>query len=240
VNVLANTLPINNQNTGTISDKYPNLFVPAGFTFSIWGIIYLLLAGFVIFQATRAFKSGSQDSFFLEIGPLFLMSCITNSFWLIAWHYEILPLSLILMIILLISLVWTYLRLGIGLKVTTAPEKYMVHLAFSIYLGWISIATIANFTALLVAFGWNRFGMSEQFWAVIMIMTGALIGLLMLFRRNDLFFNLVLIWAFLGISMKRLKDSTEPSKIILFTAICAIVIITISAVTQIARKKLYA
>ena len=203
VNALAVTLPLNNKTTGELSDQYPNLFVPAGLTFSIWGVIYILLAIFVIYGLVVAIRKDSEKSSFIEnIGILFLISCLANIGWIFAWHYEILALSLVLMLILLGSLITIYLRLRIGKSDSTRTEKYMVHLPFSIYLGWITIATIANVTALLVDINWNTFGLSEPFWAIAVIIVGIAITLSVLFTRKDIFYCLVVDWALLGILLK--------------------------------------
>lgn len=238
MNFLANALPLNNKTTGELSDQYPNLFVPAGFTFAIWGIIYLLLAGFSVFQATRAFISGTQKNDFIrQIGPFFFVSSLANMGWIAAWHYELLPLSLLLMLILLSSLLFIYLKLGIGITRVSGPARYLVHLPFSVYLGWITIATIANVTAVLVEARWNGFRMSEQFWAGTMIMTGTFISTLMLFRRSDIFFSIVVIWALFGIAMKRLSDSSEPSKIVFLVSVSGIVILVAILIFKITRRK---
>ena len=145
VNGLANALPINNKTTGELSDQYPNLFVPSGLTFSIWGVIYILLAIFVIYGLVIAIRKGSEKSCFIDnIGILFFISCLANIGWIFAWHYEVLPLSLVLMLILLGSLITIYLKLRISKSGSTTTEKYLVHLPFSIYLGWITIATIVG------------------------------------------------------------------------------------------------
>ena len=160
VNGLANALPLNNKTTGELSDQYPNLFVPAGLTFSIWGVIYVLLAIFVIYGLIVAIKKDTQKSSFIDnIGILFFISCLANIGWIFAWHYEILPLSLFLMLLLLGSLITIYLRLRIGKSDAIAIEKYFTHLPVSVYLGWITVATIANITALLVNMNWNTFGL---------------------------------------------------------------------------------
>jgi hypothetical protein len=159
VNGLANALPLNNKTTGELSDLYPNLFVPAGLTFAIWGLIYVLLAIFVIYQLIPSVRRDAQKVDFVQrIGLLFFISSIANIGWIFAWHYEIVPLSLVLMLILLGYLIAIYLRLNIGKSEATKSEKYLVHLPFSVYLGWITIATIANVTALLVDINWNTWG----------------------------------------------------------------------------------
>ena len=239
VNGLATTLPINDKTTGELSDQYPNLFVPAGVTFSIWGLIYILLAIFVIYQLVLAIKKDTQQSSFIErIGLLFFVSSLANISWIFAWHYEIVPLSLVLMLLILGSLIAIYLRLDIGKSASTKAEKYLVHLPFSIYLGWITIATIANVTTLLVDINWNTFGLGEQFWAVAVIAVGIAIALSILFTRKDLFYCLVVDWALLGILLKRLAAETTAQNIIVIT-ITGLVLISAGIIVQIIRRKIY-
>ncbi|MFC2003117.1 hypothetical protein ACFLV4_04145 [Chloroflexota bacterium] len=239
VNGLANALPLNNKTTGELSDQYPNLFVPAGLTFSIWGVIYILLVIFVIYGLIISVKNNTQKTAFIEnIGILFFISSLANIGWIFAWHYEILPLSLVLMLVILGSLITIYLRLHIGKSDSSSSEKYLVHLPFSVYLGWITIATIANVTAVLVDINWNTFGLGEQFWAVAVIIVGIAIALSVLFTRKDIFYCLVVDWALLGILLKRLADST-PVQSVIIISIIGMVLVSIGIIAQIVRKKVY-
>jgi hypothetical protein len=238
VNGLATSLPINNKTTGELSDQYPNLFVPAGLTFSIWGLIYILLAIFTIYSVIIAIKKDATGSFINKIGLLFFLSCIANMAWIFAWHYEIVPLSLVIMLLLLGFLIAIYMRLGVGKKGPAKKEQYLVHLPFSVYLGWITIATIANVTALLVDVNWNRFGLSEQFWAVVVIVVGIAIALSVLLRRQDIYYCLVVDWALLGILIKRLASSIPAQSVIIITII-GLVLITAGILVQLVRKKVY-
>jgi hypothetical protein len=240
VNALANILPINNRTTGELSDLYPNLFVPAGLTFAIWGLIYVLLAIFVIYQLRPPIRRDAQKIAFVQkIGPLFFISCLANIGWIFAWHYEIVPLSLVLMLILLGCLIAIYLRLNIGKSEATKSEKYSVHLPFSVYLGWITIATIANVTALLVDINWNTWGLGEQFWAVAVIIVGIAIALSVLFTRKDIYYCLVVDWALLGILIKRLSVTTVPDQSVVVITIVGLVLITGGVIAQLIRKKVY-
>jgi hypothetical protein len=239
VNGLATALPINNKTTGELSDQYPNLFVPAGLTFSIWGLIYILLAIFVIYQlVVTVRKDQARLNPFKKIGLLFFISSILNIGWIFSWHYEIVPLSLVIMLLLLGSLLTIYLRLGVGKKGAAKKEQYLTHLPFSVYLGWITIATIANVTALLVDLNWNRFGLSEQFWTVAVIVVGIAIALSVLFRMQDIYYSLVVDWALLGILLKRLASSV-PVQSVVVVAIVGLVLITVGILAQLARKKVY-
>lgn len=194
VNYLANSLPINGKTTGQLSDAYPNLFVPAGITFAIWGIIYLLLAAYCIVQFLPSAKEIP-----VNISWLFIITCVLNGLWIIAWHYEKVPLSLAIMVGLLVSLIM------INLQLIDLPNG-VLKAAFGVYLGWICIATIANVTALLVDSGWGGVGISHQAWTIIMIAIGTLIVALTVMRVNNPFIGLSVIWAFAGIIIKRSAD----------------------------------
>jgi hypothetical protein len=240
VNALANILPINNKTTGALSDSYPNLFVPAGLTFAIWGLIYVLLAIFVVYQLRPSVRRDAQKIGFVQrIGPLFFISCLANIGWIYAWHYEIVPLSLILMLILLGCLLAIYLRLNIGKSEASKAEKYLVHLPFSVYLGWITIATIANVTALLVDIDWMRWGLTQQFWAVAVIIVGIAIALSVLFTRRDIFYCLVVDWALLGILLKRLSPTAVPAQSVVVVTIVGLVLISGGVIAQAIRRRVY-
>jgi hypothetical protein len=240
VNALATILPINNKTTGELSDLYPNLFTPAGLTFAIWGLIYVLLAIFVIYQLIPSVRRDAQKVDFVQrIGPLFFISCIANIGWIFAWHYQILPLSVALMLILFGSLLAIYMRLNIGKSEAPKTEKYLVHLPFSVYLGWITIATIANATALLVNINWNAWGLGEQFWAVAVIIVGIAIALSVLFTRKDIFYCLVVDWALLGILLKRLSVTTGFDQSVVVVTIVGLALVTGGVIAQLVRKKVY-
>ncbi len=240
VNALANILPVNNITTGELSDLYPNLFVPAGLTFAIWGLIYVLLGIFVIYPLIPSARRDAQKvDFVRRIGPLFFISCIANIGWIFAWHYQILPLSLVLMLILLGCLLAIYLRLNVGKSEATKAERYFVHLPFSVYLGWITIATIANVTALLVNVNWNTWGFGQQFWAVAVIIVGIAIALSVLFTRKDIFYCLVVDWALLGILLKRLSDASMPDRSVVAVTIVGVALVTACVIAQLIRKRAY-
>lgn len=218
INYLANALPINGNTTGDLSAFYPNLFVPAGFTFAIWGIIYLSLTIFTITSLGRAL-TGRSDWGVERIGIFFFLSCFVNMGWIFAWHYRFVPLSLLVMLGILGSLIMIYLRLGIGKKKVSVGEKLVVQLPFSLYLGWITIATVANVTTLLVDNGWTGGGISEATWAVIMIAAATAIGVAAVWTRRDFIFALVPIWAFWGIYSKRAAASPVYEDILTMTLI---------------------
>jgi hypothetical protein len=240
VNALATTIPLGGMTTGALSDLYPNLFVPAGLTFAIWGVIYLLLGIFVVYSLIfSARKAEPGNSFIEKVGVLFAVTCAANIGWIFSWQYRVLPLSLMCMIILLLSLITIYNRLNIGRSRAAASEKYLVHLPMSIYLGWISIATITNVTALLVYYKWDRFGIDEQIWTVIMIAIGILLGVITLFYRRDIFYALVVDWAVLGILLKRMAVDPSSTQGVIIASIVGMCVLTLSVIVQIGRRKVY-
>ena len=206
VNGLANLLPIGGKNTAELSDNIPNLFVPAGITFSIWGIIYVLIILFAIYLAKDLFKKEKTTTPFLEkISYLFILSSLANIIWIFLWHYEQIALSLLAMILLFCSLLIIYLRLNIGLEKVSTKEKLFIHVPISVYFGWITVATVANVTAVLVTIGWNGFGISEQIWTILVLIIVTIITLLMILKRKDIAYSLVIVWALIGIVIKRMN-----------------------------------
>ena len=152
VNVLANTLPINGQNTGDISDRFDIYFVPAGYVFSIWGLIYLGLIAFAVYQALPAQRENPRLQ---RMGWWFALASVANIAWIFLWHYLVFNWTIVAMLALLGSLIAIYLRLGIGRTAVPAGERWAVRAPFSVYLGWITVATIANATQLLFYRGWS-------------------------------------------------------------------------------------
>ena len=198
-NVAANALPLNGLNTGELSDRFKIFFVPAGYVFSIWGLIYLGLIAYAVYQVLPAQRENPR---LRSIGYLFILSCLANIAWLFLWHYEVFEFTLIAMGVLLLSLVAIYLRLDIGRGEVSNAEKWAVHIPFSIYLGWITVATIANTTQLLYYLGWNGWGISAEIWAVIMLTAGVVISAIMSLTRADIAYSLVLVWAYIGIAIQ--------------------------------------
>jgi hypothetical protein len=209
MNYLANALPLNGKNTGQLSDAFPNLFVPAGITFSIWGVIYLLLAVFCIVQ----FSVGNQDAV-TRIGWLFALSCLFNALWIVCWHYEKVPLSVLVMAGLLVTLIF------INIHLKNEPSG-ILKASFGIYLGWICIATIANITALLVHYKWNGSGITPEVWTIVMIVTGTFITIMAMISFRNPFIGISVVWAFAGIILKRQADFRT---IVITAAVSALVV----------------
>jgi benzodiazapine receptor len=199
VNGLANALPLNGQMTGEISDRFQVYFVPAGYVFSIWGLIYLALIAFTIYQALPAQR---ETPALQRIGLLYAASSVANVAWLFLWHYERFPLTMLAMLILLGTLIALYMRVGIGRVQVGPAQRWLVHVPFSIYLGWITVATIANATTVLTDLNWNGWGIGPQAWAVIMMLAATAIAWLMSLTRGDIAYALVLVWALAGIAVK--------------------------------------
>ncbi len=184
MNYLAVSLPLNGKTTGELSDKYANLFVPAGATFSIWGVIYLLLLIFTVYQASTLFNSKPSrvNSIVSQIGVWYFVSSFCNVAWIFAWHYEVLPLSVVIMLGILLSLLFVNAAIRSISVHLTKKEAFFTKAPFGVYLGWICVATIANVTAFLTALGWNG-GLEQDTWTVIMVIVG---GLIVLFAATSL------------------------------------------------------
>src|SRR5512135_3159988 len=191
VNGLAGgTTLIGGQLTAAVSDANPTLITPAGYVFSIWGIIYILLGVFVVYEALPSQQGKEYQS---KIGWLFVLSSLINIGWLFLWQFEYLSLSVLLMFLLLVTLVLIYLRLGIGKSTVPLRERLAVQLPFSVYLGWITVASITNVAATLVSIGWDGFGISSETWAILVVAVALIITMLMLITRKDLAYSFVII-----------------------------------------------
>lgn len=199
VNGLANALPFNNLTTGEISDRFDVYFVPAAYVFSIWGLIYVALILFAVYQVL---PSQQENRRLGRIGYLFAFSCLANMAWLFFWHYELFALSVVTMFALLLTLITIYLRLDIGRTSVSTTEKWLVDVPFSLYLGWITVATIANVTSFLDYIHWSGWGISPEWWTVIMLLATTVIASAMSFTRGDIAYMLVILWALVGIALK--------------------------------------
>src|SRR5215208_16295 len=188
VNVLASTLPLNGQNTGEISDRFKVYFVPAGYVFAIWGVIYI---GWIAFTIYQFLPSQKENPRLRRLGYLFAVSNLANAAWLFCWHYNLFGLSVLVMLALLGLLIASYLRLNVNRSTVTSAEHWSVDVLFSVYLGWITVATVANITDWLYFVGWNGFGISAQAWAVVMLIVASLLGLGMALTRRDAGYLLV-------------------------------------------------
>jgi len=216
VNALANILPINNQTTGEISNRLPVLFTPAGYVFSIWIVIYVLL---VIWLIGMWKKTKQRDASYRKQSNLFVISCILNIAWIYLWHYEQFLVSVVIMICLLITLLILYLSYSI------TDQRLLSRLPVSIYLGWICVATIANISYVLTVYQWDGWGLSDPLWAVIMMTIGTAIALHIRFHYFDVWVVYVFIWAFIGIIVRNGFNELLVSTASLF--LCAVMLVGI-------------
>lgn len=205
VNFLANALPLNGQTSAEIANRLPILFVPANYVFSIWGVIYTLLIGFGIYQAL---PSQRENPLLRRVGYWFAVSCVANFTWLFLFHYEQFPLSMIAMIVLLVSLIIIYTRLGVGRERLNTAGKWLLHIPFSVYMGWISVATIANAAYVLYNVQWDGFGIAGAVWAVVMLVVAAGLTLVNIATRRDIAYTSVILWALVGIMIK--QSAVQP------------------------------
>lgn len=221
VNYLANALPLNGKTTGALSNQYPNLFTPAGLTFSIWGVIYLGLLTFSVVCLWRLFSPNRLQkiaSAVQKINFWFALSSLLNIAWIFAWHWEQLMLSVIIMISLLASLV----MLNRQLYQPNSAIPAWIKMPFGIYQGWITVALIANITAWLVALGWRGGALGEVFWAVLMIGAGTVIALVFWTKQRNLGHVLAVLWALTGICLKRNGAPEAGSAVVAWSAMIGI------------------
>lgn len=202
VNILGNTLPINNVTTGDIAEMYPDLFSPADYTFAIWSVIYVLLAGYLIYQSGLIKTVRLKENMLMKINIYFIISSIANLFWIFAWHYDMMWLSLGLMLIMLVSLI--IIALEIKRHEMGLYDYIFINIPFFVYFSWITIATIANITTLLVSLGWRGWGIPDNIWMIIATILGLVIGLFTMISLKDVAYGIVYIWGYTGILVRHL------------------------------------
>jgi benzodiazapine receptor len=229
VNVLASALPLNGKNTGVISDQFKVYFVPAGYVFAIWGVIYI---GWIAFSIYQALPSQRNNPRLQRIGWLYALSSVLNAGWLFTWHHELFPLSVVVMIALLVTLIAIYLRIDNGRARVSTIEKWCVNIPFSVYLGWISVATIANITDLLYYWHWDGWGIAPEMWAVILLVVATALALTMTLTRRDVAYLIVFVWSLVGIAIKQ-----APTPMVANTAWMMVVLIALMIPLSVLYRK---
>lgn len=227
VNYLANSLPLNGATTGQLSDRYANLFTPTGLTFAIWGVIYLWLISWAGFQLAALFRPEIAEKvspMLQKTGWLFAYSCLLNIGWLFAWHWEQLLVSVVIMANLLYIITQLNKAAGVGISTSNQLEKWLTHMPFGIYQGWLTVALIANVTAWLVSLGWSGIGIADLYWTIAMVAIGALLAIFLLFRQNNVGHGLAVAWALFGIYLKRI-NAGDGSELVAWVAISFMVAI---------------
>ncbi len=202
-NFLSNALPFNNLTQGDLGELYPVLLTPATYVFSIWGLIYLALIAFIVYQAL---PSSRENSLVKAVGILFAVSSLFNILWLFAWHYQKIGWSMVVMLLLLATLIFIYLRIGAVTNVKSVYDRILVKYPFSLYLGWVSAATLVNFNVLLYDIGWLGTGGGGVFFTILMILIAGLIALAVFYLRQDYIYAAVFIWALIGIGIRHGTD----------------------------------
>lgn len=228
-NGAANALPLNGKRTGEVSEAYSNLFTPAGVTFSIWGVIYLLLGAHVLYQLGmfRDRPDTAEDTALLNrVGLLFSLSSLTNTAWIFAWHYDLIPLSAVLLVVILVllaSIVTTVRKSN-----PTGRQRWFIGVPFSVYFGWSTVAVVANITVLLVYWNWDGFGIADPTWAVAIILVAMGIGTWVMMRNRDIAYGLVLIWAYLGILIRQTSDLGGQHPMIVAAVVASLLVFVVA------------
>ncbi len=234
-NYLANALPIGGVTTGEVSDLLDNLFTPTGFTFSIWGIIYLSL---FIFLISLIKINEEQKPFLSKVLFLFNINCLLNITWIFAWHFKIFPLSLIIMLGLLYTLILISRLIKTSHKKLKSSYLYNISsFSFNIYFGWITVATVANFTGLLVSLEWGGFGVSHELWTSFIIVVAAIIASITFIKNRAIWYLLPITWAFYGIYYRHTVYLDSEYPLVISTLLLGISILIILVISSIFFKK---
>jgi hypothetical protein len=222
MNVVSNALPLNGQTKAEISASYASLFTPAGFTFSIWGVIYVALLVFVIWQALPAQRSSEKVA---GLSAYFKANCLANALWLVVWHYDLLAISLIVMLAILATLILIYRRLITAIDSAPFSEHLVLYMPFSLYTGWITLATIANASVLQTAYGWDSVGITAVQWTLAKLALVGAVGATLVVRHHDIPFALVVAWGAFGISV---MQAPTPAVAGAATTLCLLALLLVA------------
>ncbi|MBY5956902.1 hypothetical protein KUV50_02065 [Membranicola marinus] len=229
VNYLSNTGFFNHQTIAEVSRQNQSLITPAGYTFAIWGVIYLLLAGFVIYQSRSLIYPNAKDDFVLKVGGWFVLSCLANIGWIVTWLYGYTLISVIVMLILLYSLIQIIIHNQMELY--DAPLSVIAFLwwPFVVYTGWITVATIVNIAAYLVKINWGGWGVQPEVWTIIMILAAVLINTMAIRTRNLREFATVGVWSLIGIAVANWGTNLSIQYTAIGSAIVLFILISLQA-----------
>ena len=233
VNALANLIPLGGNTTGEVSAKYQSLFTPAPMTFSIWGLIYLMMTLFVIFQIGFGHNETVGNELREAVGPWFILSCLLNMAWIFCWHYDKISASLMYICFLLLTLFVINWKLHPLFTETTSPMMKLSGYGFQIYLGWICAATLANLSVYMVKFGWIGPNVTDQFRSVIFLIIGTIVAVFLIVSKQLSLSALTIVWAYIGILIRHMSASGYHKQypvVIAFALICITVILLSVAV----------
>lgn len=232
MNALANILPLFGRTTGGVSDNFPSLFTPAGYTFAVWGLIYLLLAAFVVYQVLPRTRN---DARLVVARPLFVLSCAFNVAWLVSWHGLAIPLSELFIVGLLVTLIALYVHTGMWRQAAPAVERWLLDVPFAIYLGWVSVATVANTAILLLDLGVDG-GVNAPAITVALVVVATALGVLAVALRRDWAYALVVGWGLGGVAAARSGEVASVSTVALVCALLLAALAVLGFVLRAARR----
>lgn len=239
VNAGANILPLNGVTTGEVSDQYPNLFTPVGFTFGIWAVIYILLGMYTMYQFNfNSRRPDNNDRVVRKVNTYFIISNIANICWIVSWHYNLIGLSMVFMTIILLMLI--SIRVNISHRSSLSKsERNSIQIPFSVYLGWITVATIGNVTTLLVDRGWDRFGLEEVFVVQVVLIIGLIIAVATMMSFKDIAYGVVILWSYGGILFKHVSVEyfdNMYSEIIITLVVSMVIVVLTCGVILLTKK----
>ena len=235
INALANLLPINGNSTGDVSSQTPTLFTPAPYTFAIWGVIYLLMGIFILYQLRLPTESAEFVKIKNGVSIWFMVSCLMNIGWIFTWHYHRFGLSVLFIVGLLVSLI--IINSGLTIDPTTGMGERTSIYGFNIYLGWICAATIANVGVFLASINWTRFGLSEQFWTIVVLIVGTILGIAFALNGFRYMATFAIVWAYIGIFVKHITAKGYGNAFPLIVTVVAFAVVLMLAVVVLASMK---
>ncbi len=230
INWMATTGVLGGLSTREIATRYPISFLPANFTFGIWGVIYLALGAYTVYQALPSQREQPRQR---AVGWLVALTGLFNCLWLVTFQNTLFAASMVAMLALLATLIIIYTRLDVGGVSVSTTTRAFVTLPISLYLGWITVATIANAAYVLFDAGWDGFGIPDATWAVIRLLVASALTLVIVLTRHDIAYLLVVVWAFFGIWVRQ----AETPEVAGVAGVAALVLLAVALISFVAQRR---
>jgi len=234
INGLSQSQRWNNTTVGEISNKFGNLFTPASYAFSIWGLIFLMLIAYGIYQLYMAFANTADSKYISQTGWWFTLANIGNAGWVVAFTYDQILLSVGIMIVILVSLLHVIVRTNMNLEEVSLKTRALAWTPIALYAGWISVATIANFSAYFASIDFMGSQLTQIIWTIALITIAVLINILMVWTRNLRVFAGVAVWALIAIFMRH-KENLES--VAYYALVCGLTLVVIIGLHALSLRK---
>lgn len=212
---------VNGMAVGEVSDAFFGdvLIIPAGFAFSIWGLIYF---GILALAVAQAWPGHGDNPHFEEARIPLIANMICNFGWIVFWQSLVFPVATAILVLQFATAVWLYYAMGIPSRPAFSKVETWIRPAMSLYLGWLTVATVVGVAVLLNYWEWGAFGLSMGAWVSIMLVIVAAVGFALTLWWDDPVYTLALVWGLIGVALR-----PDQAGVVMVTAVVAVLFLAL-------------